>query len=596
MWNYFTKIKSFIWALFFVVVVFVVVSPPVFAQTDQEHISLFESDITINQDGSLQVDERIEYYTPYSKHGIYRYIPYRYHKDGLITTAPIKDIKVTDELGQEMKVEVFDEEGNKTLKIGDPDKTFTGQKTYLISYVVKDALVLNQEEENVPSLIWDITGEGWNFPILETIARVHSPYATIVSKECFAGLYGIDEGTCQVISTDANAIEITNQEQISYGQNITVDICLSEDNRLLLPTSQQLLIKKIRDNWSVLVTPIPFIVMLLWWYFLGRDYVYYTEPLTFDENKPYRLQPVFNKVRTPFVYIPFENITPGQAGVLLDEKVNNQDVIAELLDLARKRYIKIEGVFSSERQKKKGKAKDYIFHRLKDTVGELPDHQKYLFESIFGGKEMVKLSSLKGSFHTHFSKTTRKIYQSAVEQKWFSSNPAFKRSFGLAVSGILVIVSAIPLIFFVSFTANIIPLVIFVILSVFAVFFGYQLPQKTAQGSALMARVRGLKKTIQYGKWRQEIQEKRLFIDEVLPFAVATGVVNKLAKDMKDLNIPQPDYVTGFAPGSISTFSHSISSFNSSTASGMSYSPSSSSSSGGSFSGGGGGGGGGGSW
>jgi len=119
------------------------------------------------------------------------------------------------------------------------------------------------------------------------------------------------------------------------------------------------------------------------------------------------------------------------------------------------------------------------------------------------------------------------------------------------------------------------------------------MPQKTAVGNNLWMQVRGLKQSINYGKWREIIKEKNLFIEEVLPFAVSLGVIDRLAKDMKDLDIEPPDYFHAGASGSLSQ--DFVSQFNNDMNSSIAYNPSSSSS-GGSFSGGGGGGGGGGSW
>jgi uncharacterized membrane protein YgcG len=137
--------------------------------------------------------------------------------------------------------------------------------------------------------------------------------------------------------------------------------------------------------------------------------------------------------------------------------------------------------------------------------------------------------------------------------------------------------------------------------AVVALIAGYNLPAKTATGSNFAWQVRGLRRSIQYGAWREKLKEKNLFFEEVLPFAIALGVVDKLAKDMKDLNVPEPTYIPSSGMGSWATSSF-INSFSAEAASSLSYNPSSSSwSSGSSFSGGGssgggGGGGGGGSW
>lgn len=90
--------------------------------------------------------------------------------------------------------------------------------------------------------------------------------------------------------------------------------------------------------------------------------------------------------------------------------------------------------------------------------------------------------------------------------------------------------------------------------------------------------------------------EKHLFIEEILPFAVALNVVDQLSRDMKELGLEPPKYMGGTNFGTAAF----VSSFTSDLGAGLTYNPSSSSSGGGGFgggsSGGGGGGGGGGSW
>jgi uncharacterized membrane protein YgcG len=144
------------------------------------------------------------------------------------------------------------------------------------------------------------------------------------------------------------------------------------------------------------------------------------------------------------------------------------------------------------------------------------------------------------------------------------------------------------------------PILLMIASFVSSIVFIFLMPQKTAVGTNLSLQAKGLRETIRLGKWREEIKEKHLFIEEVLPFAISLGVIAKLTKDMAALNITPPKYMSGGFVGNTMAWSGFVSDFSSSAASGLSYNPSSSSSGGSGFSGGssggGGGGGGGGSW
>ncbi len=116
--------------------------------------------------------------------------------------------------------------------------------------------------------------------------------------------------------------------------------------------------------------------------------------------------------------------------------------------------------------------------------------------------------------------------------------------------------------------------------------------------------LKGFHQNLKRGAWRDKIKEKHLFLEEVIPFAIAFGTVKQLAKAMKDLDLQPPDYLEStMIASSLDSFAKDLDNFAAATASSIAYNPNSNSSfsssgsgfSGG-FSGGGGGGGGGGSW
>ena len=183
-----------------------------------------------------------------------------------------------------------------------------------------------------------------------------------------------------------------------------------------------------------------------------------------------------------------------------------------------------------------------------------------------------------------------KIEQSLVKKKVYSKKPSTVRNKGISFYILFNLVVG-GLIYINLFTLGIYwPLILLVIQIPFGTLLAYNLPQKTAIGTNLWLQARGLRKSINYGKWREEIKEKNLFIEEVLPFAVSLGVIDKLSKDMKELNIEPPKYIHTGSLTALNT-SHFVNNFTSEMGSTLSHNPSSSSSGGGSFSGGGGGGG-----
>lgn len=560
-----------------------------------ESITLFQSDVVLNQDTTLSITETIDYQTDSPRHGIYRYIPIKVGDSYSIRSTAIGDIQVTDIDGKKISFTRTTSNGNVTLKIGDPDTTFTGSKTYVIFYTIADIF---KSYPDYDEIYLDITGEGWKFPIHQTQTTFTSEFANITNLDCFSGEYGGNDSLCQFTQSSESQANFIYPETINYGDNISIVVALDQNNSLIVPSRLQRIIKGIKDNAVFFLLFTPLFIFFYLWFKKGRDFVFLSPNVfNLDPKRPKQLKPIFAYSRTPFVYEPLK-LTPGESGTIIDEKVDLQDVIAEILDLTRQGYLKIskieaKSIFSKD---------DYLFTKKTKSPASLPPHQLLLLNSIFSTKDKIKLSQLKGKFHNKLPQIQKAIYDSLYSKKLFTSHPQKTKSkysiIAIAIT-ILLFAFAIPII---SVSSYLPPLLmpLFAVQSFLSILLARNMVQKTAVGSNYYLQAKGLKQTIKTGKWREEIKEKNLFIEEVLPFAVSLGVVTKLAKDMVGLGLEAPAYFAGFT--SPAHFARDFSNFTTQASSGLSYNPQSGRSSsgsgfsGGGFSGGGGGGGGGGSW
>src|SRR5205814_10070230 len=114
---------------------------PAFAQVG-ERIRSYRVDIAIRPDGTISVDETIDYdFGDTSHHGIERDIPYRFYYDQVYDRVePIEDVSVTASAGTPDKVKTSKSGGTYVIRIGDPNRTITGLHEYRIHYVVRGAL------------------------------------------------------------------------------------------------------------------------------------------------------------------------------------------------------------------------------------------------------------------------------------------------------------------------------------------------------------------------------------------------------------------------------------------------------------------------
>jgi uncharacterized membrane protein len=560
-----------------------------------EAATAFNSQITINQNTSVSISETISYYTPIEKHGIYRYIPLKYNRGNYVSSMSINRITITDGDGLSIPYSTSRENGNFIIKIGDPNQTFTGQKTYRIAYTLSDALNRFTDHDE---LYWDITGEGWQFPIEHVSATIASPFALINQSACYAGPVGSDNHLCEISKSTSSKAEVKYPEVVNYGDNVTIALFLPHPNQLIFPSLTDRLLQNLIDNFALIFLPLPLLIMFMAWYKWGRDYEFIS-PNVFDldPDKPQRLKPIFEPKRIPFVYEPLKDLTPTETGAMLDESVDNRDIVADIIDLARRKFLKLE---ASEKTGFLSSTTEYTFTKLKDADDSLHPHQLILYSKIFDDRDVVKLSDLKGSFYTTMEQAKKSVNDQLTKHHLYMQNPSTSRGLGITLAIILnflVLLIAAPTF---SFLNSFLLVAIFGVMALMSIIFGAQLVQKSAVGNNLSMQAKGLQQTIRLGKWREEIKEKHLFIEEILPYAIALGVIDKLANDMKALNLKPPEYFqsAGFVGGN---WYGLVNSFTTVAATQLSYNPSSSRASSGSgfsggFSGGGGGGGGGGSW
>lgn len=534
-------------------------------------IENFDSKITINQDATLNVEETIEVFFNEPRHGIFRQIPVVYPADNRVINSRLQVLSLSD------RYETSRSGDSISLKIGDPDELITGRKVYKIVYRVRNII---QRFDGYDELYWNVVGGAWDAQILEANATVISEYANSTKVECFS---------C-VANGNTN---FSSNTVLGNGRDMTIVVALDKNNQLnFAPSTSDLIF----DNWGYLIAVLPILAIFVMWLRRGRDIRYVGDNIYYDpQNKKTETTPIFNKREyLPMVYSPIAGLTPSVVGTIVDEKVDIHDVVAEIMELGRLGFLKIEKI------DKKWAKDDYVIKKLKANSQKLTDYQKYLFDSIFEYGELdgvVKLSELKRKFYAKLEKFRDMLYEEVKKKDYFNARPDHVRALWLIVIGVVLGLAFFLLISFFENTGNVWPFVILILTAIPSLVLAYQMPRRTASGYALYRQTKGLAFYLAKGKWREEIAEKHLFLDEILPLAISLGVVKQLARDMQELGVKPPSYFNAHSV----VWASSFNSFNSSASSSFMAGSSGSSWSGGSgfsggSSGGGFGGGGGGSW
>lgn len=140
-----------------------------------EYIQNFDSNITVNVDGSMDVIENIVYVNENirNKHGIFRTFPTRYVGTG--GTNYTVRFAVTDILrnGKREPYTIEDLYEGKNIRIGSADSFIEpGTHTYTIKYHTDRQLGFFKEYD---MLYWNVTGNGWPWYIMQASASVQLP-------------------------------------------------------------------------------------------------------------------------------------------------------------------------------------------------------------------------------------------------------------------------------------------------------------------------------------------------------------------------------------------------------------------------------------
>ncbi len=602
--------KKYLYFLF--LVIFGVMPMGVFAQDTGWEIERFESNIKIDQSGSVYVQEIIAVdFGDLQKHGIYRDLPVVYQGDlGEKIYTQVLDVGVLQD-GEPAEVQVTHNSANMRIRIGDADRTISGKHKYGIVYRVVGVL---QAFDGLDELNWNVTGNDWGVPIGEVQANVSVP-ATILQTACYEGVAG-SRDVCEQLALEDGTRRFS-ANNLAPGEGLTVAVGYESGVVPVItieapPSPADVLFSPVTLGVGALVLVGGVFWIVRRWWLYGRDRKWQRSHLPGErsdrEGKDLeeRAVPLFFKQPVSVEYEAPDDLRPAEIGVLMDEKADAVDVTATIVDLAARGYLTITEV---EKKWVFGKA-DYQFGRTEKSDKDLLTYERELLTRLFDGEKKAAMSDLKNSFYKDLADVKEFLYEEVTKKKLFAGAPnkvkqvaAFKGAGLLAVAVFMVVLSFVWLSR--TGTLQLSQQVLFgggvglFVSGVVWLFFSHAMPRKTGYGRELYERSRGYELFVSgTEKYRAKWMEDEGLFERVLPYAIMFGVTDKLARAFKDMGIEpaQPSWYHGAAAFNITNFSSSMDTFSTSLSSAMASSPSSSGSGGGGFSGGGFGGGGGGSW
>jgi uncharacterized membrane protein YgcG len=535
--------RILIGAFFFSTVL--IFATPLFARSWR--ITDFNDTISVGQDGSVAVRERITLEFNGAWHGIHRFIPIEYPGPrGTNYTLFLKVTSITDESGNRLKYESSRSSDYRDLKIYIPGAV-DATRTVEIDYAVRNGIRFFEDHDE---FYWNVTGNDWPVPIDHATALVTFPSSASGSlrAQAFTGVYGSAErdATANVKGSEAS-FETTNSLPMRGG--LTIDIYIPK-GILQEPGAFTRAIWFLGSNPIVFLPFWSFAVMFAMWWYWGRD----PDP----------------GVSVAPMYEPPEGISPAEAGTLLGDTIHPRDITSTIVDMAVRGFVKIEetkdeGIVFHHR--------DYILHLLipREKWQGLQPHERVMLENVFAGGSDIRLSNLKNRFYTAIPVIRQDIMAELKTKGMYLLDP--ESANGYSFVGILIIVAPFLMLQFLwhkdVFSSIGLLIVCGIISAIVWWLFARQMTAKTVKGGRTRVAILG------FQEFMNRVDKDRLqrmppdTFEKYLPYAMALGVEHHWAQAFAGIVKDPPSwyvapagyaYGMGFNPILFSSSMHSMAS------------------------------------
>ena len=548
----------------------------------QERILSYDSYIDVEKDGSMIVTEviRVRAEGKEIRRGIYRDFPtYYINGFGLMRIVGFDVLSVK----RDNKTEPFHTKRIKNgvrVYIGSENvRLKKGNYSYAIRYKTTNQIGFFDDHDE---LYWNVTGNGWSFPIDEVWAKVKLPInvnKNDMTMEGYSGKLGSTEkNVIATVMDDGGMIKGTTK----LGKNEGLTLVLTWPKGIIAPPTNEQNIKYfVKNNSSLLLSLMTLIAVFIFlyrtWSKVGRDL------------KPGVIFPHYN---------PPRGYSPAASRYISEMGYDDGALTAAVINLAVKGYLTIT---------KEGGS--YVLTKTSSDK-DLAPGETVLLEKLFrvsstlelDVSNRLKLNEATAAHEESLEKNYLDIYFSRNSGKmWRSALLVFVMFIVTNIVGSETGSSAVP-VFFIPFLLIVVLYIVFKLIM--------KAPSK--KGRLLMDKLEGFKKYLEVAEMddlnlRNTPEKTPELFERYLPFAIALGVEQAWSDQFKsvfaalntgDGNRYHPAWYVGtFSAAHLGDFTADVSSSITSAISSASAAPSSSSGSGGGgSSGGGGGGGGGGGW
>lgn len=551
-----------------------------FSAFGEERILSYDSFISVKKDGSMIVTETIKVRAEGKqiRRGIYRDFPtYYLNNFGFMRIVGFQILSINRDGNYEAW---------HTKKVKNGVRVYIGSKSrylkngnyiYTIRYKTNHQIGFFDDHDE---LYWNVTGNGWSFPIDKVQATVKLPFNVSKDKITMEGYTGklgsTDQAYSATVLDDGGMIQATSN---LYKQEGLTLVMTWPKGVITQPSDAQNIKYFLKNNSGYLMALMTLVAVFIFlyrtWSKVGRDL------------KPGVIFPHYN---------PPKGYSPAASRYISSMGYNDGVFTAAIINLAVKGHLTINKI-----------GVDYILTKTSSDQVLAPG-ERVLLKKLFKVSNILELHT-KNRLKLN---AAMEAHEKALEKDYH--NIYFSRNSGkLLFSAFIVFVMFIVTNVVASVTgSNVAPVLFipFVIIIILYISFKLIMKAPLKKGRLLMDKLEGFKKYLEVAEkddlnLRHPPEQTPELFERYLPFAIALGVEQAWSDQFTKVfatlksgngNAYHPVWYYGdFSTANLSSFTTDVSSTITSAISSASAAPSSSSGSGGS-SGGGGGGGGGGGW
>lgn len=561
-----------------------------------EYIKDFSTIITINKDRTIDIREDITVISQgiKIKRGIFREFPTQY-KDQWGNNFNVK-FKIKEVLldGQKVPYKIENALNGKIIYIGDKNIYLRpGQYTYTIIYQTDKQLGFYKDHDE---LYWNVTGNGWRFPIANVSAKVILPDdipTNSINLEAYTGYQGSKDRDYEAHVVGKELVFKTTRLLLP-SQGLTIVVSWPK-GYIAEPTFLEKIIDFLKDNFHILFLLLGLILLLSY-------YIYVKMKSTI---KPGTIIPLF---------YPPDDISASTIRYIYKMGYDSKTFASQIVQMAVSGLLKINykssGFFPFS-------SSNYSLEKVEENIELKEKEDKIIYENLFPSESDIKLDVTKQNPKLIAANENLENYlKNNFEYKHFDYHTDY------IVWGVIISIffCSIPFIFLSSARFTVISALLIFLYALINIIFISKLKNYTSDGRQIVDQIEGFKMFLQTTESTRlekigtpPTKTPELY-EKYLPYAIALDCEKQWSKQFapifdnlnKQGKAYQPHWIsgyntTGFNPILFSSnFSNSFASSISSattTISSSSYAPGTSSGTGGrGSSGGGGGGGGGGGW